>query len=158
MVPSVYIETTVPSYLTGRRSRHPVTLARQEATRAWWIRRRSSFDCYTSQVVLSECEKGDAEASQGRIKALRTLAVLEVDDSAEQFAKNLLGAGIIPPSVPDDALHLSLAVLNGMSFLLTWNFRHLANAARAETIRAFCFSMGYVPPVICTPEELMEPI
>jgi len=43
-----------------------------------------------------------------------------------------------------------------MRYLVTWNFTHIANAEKAEDIRAFCRSLGYACPVICSPDELME--
>ena len=55
MKPSVYIETTIPSYLTARPTRDIVMSARQQITREWWETRREKFDCYISQLVLDEC-------------------------------------------------------------------------------------------------------
>ena len=42
----------------------------------------------------------------------------------------------------------------GIDYLLTWNLRHLANAALENRIRWTRIACGYRPPVICTPEEL----
>jgi hypothetical protein len=56
-----------------------------------------------------------------------------------------------------DAAHVGIAAINGVDFLVTWNLRHLANAAVRGKIDEACRGVGLVPPIICTPEELMEP-
>jgi len=55
-----------------------------------------------------------------------------------------------------DALHLAVAAVNSVNYLLTWNSKHIANAAMRPRIEALCRQAGYEPPTICTPEELME--
>lgn len=54
-----------------------------------------------------------------------------------------------------DALHIAVAVVNGMDYLLTWNCTHLANATLRPRVEAACRDLGYEPPTICTPEELL---
>ena len=156
MLPTAYLETTIPSYLTARPSRDLVTAARQEVTRIWWETRRGRFDCHISRVVLDECGQGDPEAAGRRLDILRGLPLLAVKPETARFAIAMIQRGLIPSRAADDALHIAVAALNGMRFLVTWNFTHIANAEKAEDIRAFCLSLGYNCPVICSPDELME--
>jgi hypothetical protein len=65
-------------------------------------------------------------------------------------------AKAIPQDFPEDALHVAVAVVNGTEYLLTWNYKHLANAGMRSKIEATCRELGYEAVVICTPEELME--
>ena len=51
--------------------------------------------------------------------------------------------------------HIAIASVHGMDFLMTWNCRHIANAAIVEKLRAVCEREGFPAPVICTPYELM---
>ena len=62
----------------------------------------------------------------------------------------------MPKMAADDALHIALAIVHGMDFLLTWNCRHIANATMRSRIEETCRSAEYEPPIICTPEELLE--
>ena len=156
MRPTVYLETTIPSYLTARPSRDLVTAARQEVTRTWWETRRERYDCHISRVVLDECGLGDPVAAAYRLDALRGLPSLEVNLDTARFAADMVERGLIPAKAADDALHIAVSALNGMRYLVTWNFTHIANAEKAEDIRAFCRSLGYNCPVICSPDELME--
>jgi hypothetical protein len=61
MKPRVYVETTVPSYLTAWPSRDLIRAAQQQITREWWDR-RASFELFISRLVLFECQAGDANA------------------------------------------------------------------------------------------------
>ena len=79
-----------------------------------------------------------------------------VTSGAESLAAALLDDGPLPPKAATDALHISIAATNGIEYLLTWNCRHIANPALRPRIESICRGMGYEPPVICTPQELLE--
>ena len=154
MPPSVYVETSVISYYAARASRDIVTAARQTLTQEWWEDARDRFDLYVSVLVVEEAKGGGAEAVRRRLSAISGLPILEINDAADQLAKRFLAGGAMPVSSPEDALHISLATVHGMDFLLTWNFRHINNAELKTRIRTIIEAAGYESPVICSPEEL----
>lgn len=156
MKPSVYIETTIPSYLTAWRSPELVMAANQESTRAWWEKERHHFDLYVSQLVLYEASCGDAQAAERRAEVLRGLPELDATAEVESLAERLLKKHALPASAKDDALHIAIAAVHGMEYLLTWNCKHIANAVMRLRIESTCREAGYEPPVICMPQELME--
>ncbi len=82
--------------------------------------------------------------------------LLEVTPDAFTLAQELIFRGAIPAKAKEDALHLAVAVVNGIHFLLTWNCKHLANANLRERINDICLDLGYTPTVICTPDELRK--
>jgi hypothetical protein len=151
---SVYVETSVISYYTARPSRDIVTAARQTLTQEWWDDARGRFDLYVSVLVVEEAKGGGAEAAQRLMAAISGLPILEINDAAEKLGRRLLDEGAIPSSRAEDALHISLATVHGMDFLLTWNFRHINNAEMKARIRTTIEAAGYESPVICSPEEL----
>lgn len=155
MKASVYIETTILSYLVARPSRDLVVAAHQQLTLEWWDHHRPSFHCYVSQIVVDEITKGDPAESKKRQEVASKLPLLDVNDDAASFAEELLGEKILPPKAAQDAIHIAVAAVNGLDFLLTWNCTHIANAKIEGRIAALCRSKGFQPPVICTPEELM---
>jgi predicted nucleic acid-binding protein len=157
MAERIYIETTIVSYLTARPSRDVVLAGHQQVTQEWWDTRRVSYELCISQLVLDEARSGDAQAAQERLSILRQLDVLETSTEAVRLAKELLGRGALPMRAADDALHLAIAATNAVPYLLTWNCRHLANAAMRTIIESVCRDMRYNAPIICTPEELSEP-
>ena len=155
MKPRVYLETTIPSYLTAWPSRDLVRAAHQQITRDWWDRRRAVFELYISQVVLRECQAGDATAAAERLKILQDLPLLEQTEEATRLAQALVDRVPLPERAAVDALHVAIAAVHGVDYLLTWNCTHIANATLRDPIESVCRENGYEPPAICTPDELL---
>ena len=155
MNPTAYIETSV-SYPTARPSRDVVVAAYQEVTREWWRDAAARFDLVASELVRAERAGGDPTAARARLKMLEGVALLNASSDAEDLARRLLDLGAVPREAAADAAHIAIAVTNGVEYLVTWNFRHIANAAMRVRIERACREAGYEPPVICTPNELME--
>ncbi|PIQ45599.1 MAG: DNA-binding protein [Deltaproteobacteria bacterium CG12_big_fil_rev_8_21_14_0_65_43_10] len=155
MMESVYIETTVISYLVSRPSRDILVAAHQQTTDEWWASRRQEFECFISQVVIDEIQAGDNEAAEKRMKEIGDLPVLEASVEAEHLAEAIIEAEAIPQKAVRDAAHIAVAAVNDIDYLLTWNCRHLANAQIIRSVSVICNAKGFSMPVICTPEELM---
>lgn len=151
----VYIETTIPSYLTSRPSRDIIRAAQQQQTRDWWEDHASQYDLFISQLVVDECYMGDTESAARRLAVLGKLARLEITDAVGPLVQALQHGGAIPSVAGDDAAHISIAAVHSMDFLLTWNCTQIANAMRAEAIRSVVEASGYRCPVICTPTGLL---
>jgi predicted nucleic acid-binding protein len=151
---TVYIETSIVSYLTARPSRDLLVAAHQQLTVAWWDQQRSHYELFTSQVVLAEARAGDPDAAQRRVAVLEHLPLLDVTDAAITLAAALVSGQALPAQAAQDALHVAVACVHGIEYLLTWNCAHLANARLRSRIEQICREAGYVPPIICTPEEL----
>jgi len=156
MAERIYIETTIVSYLTARPSREVVIAGCQQVTRKWWDTRRDSYDICISQLVRKEAGAGDVQAAEERLEVLKAMTLLETTDQALDLAKELIRAGALPAKAADDALHIAIAAMNGLSYLLTWNCRHVANATMRPVIEAVCEGKGVIAPIICTPMELLE--
>jgi predicted nucleic acid-binding protein len=155
MKSKVYLETTIIGYLTALPSRDIVHAAHQQITREWWAQRHR-FDLFVSQAVLEEAARGDVEAAGSRLAALRGVPVLAVGHEVSDLAAQFLEMRAIPKKAAVDAVHIASAVVHGMDYLLTWNCTHIANAAVRSKIESICREVGLQPPIICTPEELME--
>ena len=151
----VYLETTIASYLTARPSRDLIRAAHQQMTRQWWETRRTDFELFVSQSVVDEAAAGDAEAAERRQRLLAPVPRLAINDEAVALAKELIRQHALPEEAVEDALHIALAAVHGMDFLLTWNCSHIANAERMAAIRSTIASAGYECPWICTPEEML---
>ncbi len=156
MKSKVYVETTVVSYLVASPTLDLIQAAHQEITRQWWSG-RNRFDLFVSRVVAAEARRGDTKAANRRLKALRGIPRLAGGRRGAKLADALIQDGTLPPKAVVDAVHVSIAAVNGIDYLLTWNLRHLANAIIRGKIEEAVRRAGFVPPVICTPEELMEP-
>ena len=156
MKPKVYVETSVVSYLTARLSRDVVILGNQVVTRDRWRDAGERFELVVSTLVLEEAGDGDPHASRDRLVALEPLTVLDASDDSIALANALIQARAIPDGAAQDAAHIAIAVVNGVEYLSTWNFRHIANPVAAYRIEQACRAAGYEPAKICTPRQLME--
>lgn len=156
MNPFVYVETSVIGYLTGRPSRDVVTAAYQEITREWWRSAPGGFSLVASELVVTDASSGDRDAALARLAVLDTIPLLDVTEEAIELKRKLIDLRAVPLRAADDALHIATAAANGVEYLVTWNFRHIANATMRSRIEEVCRSSGCEPPVICTPNELMQ--
>ena len=156
MKPKLYIESSIVSYLTAEPSGDLITAARQALTQQWWNEKRFDYELYISEFVVSEVQAGDAPMAARRIDALAGIAEIGLSEAAAEFATMLVDEGPLPRRAALDALHIAVAVMGGIEYLLTWNFTHLANATIRSQIERKCRSKGLEPPIICTPEELLE--
>jgi predicted nucleic acid-binding protein len=154
MKPRVYLETTVPSYLTSRPSRDLIIAGHQQITREWW-EKRGDFRLYISQLVIDEVSAGDAAAARERMKVLRDVPLLDIVPEVAELASGILASSVIPRKAATDAAHIAIAAVHGMDFLVTWNCVHIANAVIARALESICRKHGRECPVICTPEELL---
>ena len=156
MKKSVYIETSIVSYLTAKPSRDVRAAAWQQITSQWWEDVRPDYDLFTSELVIVEVSAGNPEAAALRLEALQGLAELSIDEEVKELGDQLISKGGFPPGAEADALHVAVSAVHRIDFLLTWNFRHIDNAAKKPIIRSICVAAGYSYPEICTPVELMQ--
>ena len=155
MKKSVYIETSIVSYLTARSSRDVRAAAWQQITGQWWDEERSDYELFTSELVIAEASAGTPEAAARRLDALESIPELPIDEEAQDLASQLIAKDGIPSEAEADALHVAVSAVHHIDFLLTWNFRHIDNAAKKPTIRSICAAAEYICPEICTPIELL---
>ena len=151
----IYIETSVISYLTARPARTIIGAAHQQITQDWWERARGNYDLLISELVVRECSAGDPEAVQRRLEALFGIPLLDIDPQVRNIATGLVAEGCVPPNVFEDALHIAIAAVHNVDFILTWNFKHIANPNLQERIARYLAQRGAVIPFICSPQELL---
>lgn len=155
MMPSVYLETTIISYLTAWPSRDLVMAANQQITRDWWTTGKDQYELYISQPVIQESNAGDPDAAARRWDILQHIQRLTISPAVEELAALLITDVRLPKRAQTDSLHIAAAAVHAINYLLTWNCAHIANATLRSRIDAVCRAAGYGSPVICTPQELL---
>jgi predicted nucleic acid-binding protein len=154
--PIIYIETSIISYIAARPSPDLMTAACQQVTAEWWETSRRSYNVVTSALVVAESQEGDAHTAKKRIDLLRGIPILKITEGARKLAGALTTEGALPAKAQADALHIAIATVHGVDYLLTWNCRHIDNPITKPLVRDVCISKGYVCPEICTPFEIVE--
>ena len=152
----VYLDTSFISYLVARGSRDLIMSARQQLTIEWWENERSKYELFISEMVLREAREGDPDEVTKRLRVVAALPLVDLTDEIAQLAEQLLLRGILPTKAARDAVHIAAATVHRMNYLLTWNFKHIANAHVRKMVDRIFQNAGYETPVICTVEEMEE--
>lgn len=149
-----YVETSIVSYLVGRPTRDLLIAGRQELTRKWWPRAARRFVLVVSPVVIRECAAGNLAMAARRLYAIQGFASLDLTDPVVDLAEKLVKYGGLPQKAANDALHVAIASVWRVDYLVTWNCTHIANAMTRRTMEQIVVASDLPFPVICTPEEL----
>lgn len=152
---TVYVETSILGYLTARSSGDLIVAANIELTRNWWESRRQDFTLYVSQAVLIETAQGDEDVAAQRLAIAREYPLLDLNQNVEALAAQFLGCSNLPSKAEVDAIHIAVATVHGMDYLLTWNCKHIANAQIQRKLAEVSLDCGYQLPLICTTYELL---
>ena len=153
---TVYLETTIPSYLATKASRDLIVAAHQQVTQDWWQTARGRFELYVSEAVLDEVRAGDPDAIERRLQLIEDLPILALNDDVRiltrHYAKTLGLAGRACADIP----HLAYAVSYQMDYLVTWNCSHIANGEMIRRLLKVNSELKRSTPLIVTPEEILE--
>ncbi len=151
----VYVESSVISWLTANPPGDILKLAKQRQTRMWWDDRHR-WDLFISPAVVREIRGGDPEAARKRLIIVDDLPLLPEPDETRELALALVAAGVVPQKALEDALHIAIATVCGMDYLVTWNQTHLFNPDTIEKLYAAIRKSGYAPSVLVRPDNLLE--
>ncbi|MBE9195669.1 MULTISPECIES: type II toxin-antitoxin system VapC family toxin [Synechocystis] len=155
MAETVYLETSIFGYLTARPSQNLILVANVGVTREWWSLKRADFRLYASEFVVEEVSKGDPEMASERLKLLKGITLLPATQSATDLAIKFLNQSSLPPDADVDALHIAIASVQRLDYLLTWNCKHIANAQIQKKLAQISGDFGFKLPILCTPYELL---
>ncbi len=153
---TAYIETTIPSYYVARSSPSLFHAAKQAATREWWDGGCSGLSLFTSFETINEAGKGDERMAEDRLRLLQGIPILPLPEEAVGLVQKLLDSGIVPAKAAGDAIHIAVASAHRIDYLLTWNFKHIANPFLRDRLRQAVGDAGFDLPIMCSPEELLQ--
>jgi predicted nucleic acid-binding protein len=152
---TVYIETSIISYMRQKPSTQVVLAARQLLTHQWWNDERSNYQLVASQLVIDEASAGDPTLAAERLHLLAEIPLLPLDPVIADIADEIMSRAILPEKARTDALHIATVAHHRIQYLLTWNCRHIANARILPRIHDVLNDLSIPVPVICTPEEMV---
>ena len=153
---SVYLETSVISYLAAYPSSDLMVADHQKATHDWWLYHRRKYDLAISPIVEKEIGLGEEKMARKRIELIKGIRLLTVTAESIHLARTLVKKGPVPEKAEVYALHISLAAIHGIEYLLSWNCKHIANVFIQKALVKIIQANGYECPVICTPESMLE--
>lgn len=152
---SVYLETSFVSACVTTRS-DPGSMYRRETSVDWMKRFGDSYDIAISAEVLAELSSPDYPSREAALSLVERLSLLAIDDRVRGFARLLVRERVMPGPESGDAMHVAVACVHGVDFVLSWNVRHLANPNKLRHLQAIAMRVGLLPPRIVTPDLLWE--
>jgi len=153
---TVYLDTSVVSYLVAGPTADAVNTARVTATREWWATIRPKTSVVVYSAVIAEISAGAPDMAAKRLAVVSDIAVLASTVDIERLTDLLLRKGLVPPKAAFDAAHLAFASCHEVDFLLTWNYRHLANPFILRQVRKLLLLYGRTAPEVITPEQMLK--
>jgi predicted nucleic acid-binding protein len=150
---SVYLDTTIPSYLFDERESIKLHI---EATQKWWAQESSNFDIWISEETFNEIAEGNYPRKDEILRFISSIPILSPEKRIIEIAQLYLDHYVMPRVLKGDALHLAYASFYKIDFLLTWNCNHLANANKKQHIRIMNTRLNLATPEIVTPLELFS--
>ena len=155
-MPSVYLETTIPSYLAAHPSRDLIMAAHQQITHDWWLNAKDRFDLYISDAVLNEIRGGDHDAAARRLAIVNGLPVLQLSDDVRNLVHEYDQRLGLVGRARADLPHFAFAVAYQMDYLVTWNCRHIANGEVIRRLLDANAELQRPTPLLVTPEEILS--
>lgn len=152
---TIYVETSIVSYLTARSSRDLILAGRQATTREWWERAIREQRLVTSVEVIQEAARGDPQAAQARVEVLSALPRLELGPPTEALAARYQAVLGLPERAASDAVHLAVASLHQVDAIASWNCCHIASPRVQRIVMEINQQLGLSVPYLATPEMLM---
>jgi hypothetical protein len=156
MKSSVYLESTIISYLTAKPSRDLIVAAHQQMTNEWWDLILPRVNCYISPFTLQEISAGDEDAAHKRMEIVKNIGILELNTEIQKLAQRYFNSLKIPEKARLDASHLAIAVWHEVDYLVSWNCKHIVSGRVRKVLEEINNDLNIKTPVLCTPEELME--
>jgi predicted nucleic acid-binding protein len=148
---TLYLETSVVgAYLDNGEP------FRRDLTIRWWEHELSEYDVFSSILVRREIEQMEEPHRTGYLKLLKPIKELEITDEAAILADGYIDRGIFHRKYIADAVHVAIASVHKIDYIVTWNFGHLANVRKQARMRLFNTAAGFFAPVIVTPEFLVH--
>ena len=104
---------------------------------------------------MKETSQGDTAIASQRLEIIKNLSLLDLNQSVLDLAEQFLKRSNLPAKADVDAVHIAVATVHGMDYLLTWNCKHIANAQIQRKLAEISINFGYELPILCTPYELL---
>jgi predicted nucleic acid-binding protein len=148
--PRVYLDTSVISALIDDRNPERMSLTRD------FMKSSDEFDIHVSEITIAEIERIPNTTIRAQMRALMTqFRVLTSTDEIAGLAMEYISKGAIPKSHPEDAYHIAVAVINGIDYLLSWNFKHIVRLKTRQIVGTVNSIKGLPQITILTPGEML---
>lgn len=152
--PKVYIETSVFNFVFADDApdKRDDTLALFEEIR------QGKYAPYTSTYVLQELQRAPEPKRSDMVELLgkHGIVILPAGDEAQILAGKYVAEGIVPQKYLTDALHIAVASVNDLDFIVSYNFKHIVKMKTITMTEAVNLKEGYKRIGIYSPTEVID--
>lgn len=150
--PTIYIETTIPNFFFDFKNQ---STEKKVDTVFFWENNLRNFEPMISLAVMRELiAVPNYEWRKQLIDFVQDLKTIEISQEMVSLAEKYILAGLVPQSYSADAVHLAVATIHRIDYLLTWNIQHLAHPIRRKAFRDYNVENNFFVVEIVTPKEL----
>jgi hypothetical protein len=151
----VYLETSFVSACVTTRT-DVASIYWRQTSLEWWTTQASRHQVVISAEVLEELDNPIYPNREAALAFVREVPSLSPNPAAAQLAQHFVDQFVMPGPIAGDAMHVAIACVSQIEFILSWNVKHLANPRKTAHLRSVCAKLGLVPPHIVTPDLLWE--
>lgn len=145
---TMYLDTSIPNALIQDPKE------RREATSRLFSEVLSEYEVFISELTLAEINATPDLTLRDRLAGLvNEFPVLSVSSGADELSKEYLKYLRIPEA---DAVHIAIASVEGINYLVSWNMRHIARERTRRIVDNINFLLGFPRIYIATPYDFLE--
>jgi hypothetical protein len=156
-VQKVYLETTMFSFYYAK-NKPEYQILRDQVHRIFDLIRSGKYVPYTSILATDEIDNEtnqEKRENMWRLIADYNVKILPETDESKTLAALYIQSKAVPEGYPIDAGHIAITALNGLDFIISLNFEHIARPWTIERVRQVNKQEGYDPIGIYRPVEVL---
>jgi hypothetical protein len=158
MAKKIYLETTMFNFYYAP-DNPGYRVLKGQVLQIFDLIKAREYEPYTSVYVVEELDITEGDEKREQMKGLILnygVTLLDKSDEAERLAALYVEAGAVPAGYPVDAAHIAITAVNGLDFIVSLNFEHIARPWTVERVRLVNIQEGYNPIGIYKPVEVLE--
>jgi hypothetical protein len=155
----IYLETTMFNFYYEAREYGEYPKYKAQVRELFERIKAGQYEPYTSIFTLIEIEKTSDRVRYARMLALVDeygVKVLNTSDEAKRLAALYVMEEVISPAYETDILHIAITTAEGLDFIVSLNFTHIARPWTVERVRRVNKREGYPGIGIYKPMEVLE--
>ena len=149
----IYLETTLFNYYFDTdRDAHPDTVM------LFTEIAEGKYEAYTSDAATDELKAAPAPKSVMMLALIEKykIKMLTANEAVDKLVAIYIAEKIIPAKYKTDGVHIAVAAVNGLDFVVSMNFKHIVKVQTARRANAINVYKGYRAVEIVTPMEIVE--
>jgi hypothetical protein len=156
--PKIYLETTMFNFYYAPDA-PGYRVLKGQVHQVFDLIKAGQFEPYTSALAMGEIESDQNKEHREQMEALVTeyqIRLLPITPEVSRLANVYIQAGAIPAGYFTDAAHIAITAINGLDFIVSLNFEHIARPWTVDRVRRVNIQEGLKAIGIYRPMEVLD--